>query len=268
MVIVPHPDDEALLAAGLIHRAATANIHISVALVTNGDYLCADHSKGAARLSESLSALQKLGVKSDNIFFMGYPDTGYELEVSFLNGIRHAEDENLIFPSSCSAETYALPTDREDYAYLRTGKHSTYSRSGFENDLNALLEEISPQLVVTTSEWDQHGDHAALSYFIRKALGRSSDRPVLWEGIVHSPAGDLIWPIPNTPSELFTMPPGLEQDTLLKWSDRISLPVPADCSKSHIILEYKTALSPDEPEVVSYLLSFAKADEIFWETKY
>lgn len=266
LILAPHSDDETLLAAGLIHRAVSEGRRVSVALATNGDYLCRDHSKGETRLKESFTTMKSLGVLENNIYFLGYPDTGYEPEISFLNTLRRAYDPDDIFPSSCSEETYGIPCVKEDYAYRRTGQHAPYSRNGFEADLNALLDETAPELVITTSEWDQHGDHSALSVFAREALQK---RPgvALWEGIVHSPAGDLSWPLPNLPAEPFTMPPNLERDTTLKWAERISLPVPADCRKYELIRSYKTALNEDEPGVVAYLLAFAKADEIFWKIK-
>lgn len=264
LVFVPHSDDEALLAAGLIRRSVAEGKRISVALATNGDYLCPDQSKGIARLEESFLAMRSLGVLARDIYFLGYPDTGYEPEISFLSNLWYGSDPHTVFPSACGKETYGLPGLCEDYAFRRTGAHAPYTRAGFEADVEALLDETKPELVITTSEWDEHGDHSALSRFLRAALAHRAGI-ALWEGMVHSPAGDLFWPIPGASDEEFTMPPGLEEDTSLKWSERISIPVPEDCPKVALIHSYKTALNPDEPEVVAYLLAFAKRDEIFWQ---
>lgn len=265
LVVVPHPDDEALLAAGLIRRAVTDGKKISVALVTNGDYLCPDHSKGEARLGETLSAMKKLGVREENIYFLGFPDTGYEPEIAFLCDLRRAEDPYKIYPSSCSRETYGISGVKEDFCFLRTGKHAPYTRAAFEAELNALLEAADPDLVITTGEFDEHGDHTALSWFTRRALRQRSPRPRLWEGIVHSPAGDLSWPVLEHYEDPLTCIPDLETVTTLRWEERISVPTPPDTDKLALISSYHTALNPDEPEVVAYLKSFAKADEVFWE---
>lgn len=263
LVVVPHPDDETLLAAGLIRRALSENRRVSVAVVTNGDYRCPDRTKGETRLRETWTAMDRLGLKEEDLYFLGYPDTGYEPEVSFLSALLRTVDPEEQFPSACSTVTYGLPGVKEDYSYLRTETHAPYTRAGFVADLAALLDETDPALVVTTSAWDEHGDHAALSAFVRQALKTRPDVR-LWEGIVHSPAGDLSWPIPNAPDAPFSMPPGLEEDTDLRWAARISIPVPADCPKEEIIRLYGTALNEDEPEVVAYLLAFAKQNEIFW----
>ena len=264
LVFVPHPDDEALLAAGLIHRAVREGKCVSVALATNGDYQSSNHTKGITRLKESFDAMRSLGVAAEQIYFLGYPDTGYEPEISFLSTLWASLDPDKKFPSACSDETYGLPYLCEDYAFRRTGRHAPYTRAGFEKDLEALLDETVPDLVITTSEWDCHGDHSALSHFIRYAL-RSRVGIMLWEGIVHSPAGDLFWPVSDAWTEPFSMPPGLEENTSLQWERRISLPVPRDFQKYELIKSYRTALKEDEPKVVAYLLAFVKQDEIFWE---
>lgn len=78
LILAPHPDDETLMAAGLIRRALAQGALVNVCVVTNGDHLCPDKSKGRRRLQESLNALRLLGVDERNVHFLGYPDTGFD----------------------------------------------------------------------------------------------------------------------------------------------------------------------------------------------
>lgn len=278
LIIVPHPDDEILLAGGIIYRCVLEHKEIHVAVATNGDYLCQNHDKGSLRLSESLDALGFLGVPPDHTYLLGYPDTGMESEVSFLTTLMNASDPDHVYPSPASAVTYGITGGKEDYHMERTGIHALYNARSFLEDVTTLIRSLCPQLIITTSRWDVHGDHSALLHFVRLAIkdvtaSNFHYRPVLWEGIVHSPAGDDVWPIPEGSDNMFTMPPNLEEMTDLKWNSRISIPLPESAiggsmesnKKYQALKRYHTALNPDEPEVVRYLLSFVKADEIFWE---
>lgn len=277
LVIAAHPDDEVLMAAGIIRRAVMEKRRISVVVATNGDYLCADYSKGSARLQESLDVLTKLGMKEQDIYFLGYPDTGVDSEKSFLYRLMYTENEETVISGSAGCETYGISGGKQDFSYQRTGYHASYCRRCFEADLIAVLEITSPQLVITTSEWDQHADHVALARFVagalKKRLNGSENEVELWQSLIHSPAGDDTWPEAGS---CFTIPPNFEKSTGLKWEHRITVmvpesmysPNPQDNGKRNSILEYKTAFSPSEPEVRKYLLSFAKQEEIFWRMDY
>lgn len=336
LVIVPHPDDEVLLAAGIISRLVKEKKAIWAAIVTNGDYLCTNCQKGSRRLEESLSALKFLGMKEEDIFFLGYPDTGMKPENSFLTRLLKAEHGSLIYPSPSSHVTYGIIRGKQDYSMERKCRHNTYCRDSLEEDLYHLVDSLMPNLVITTSSWDVHGDHSGLSVFMKKILAnyaqQSNRFPILWEGLVHSPAGDDSWPLSACPNILdnsginaatdtpdnpdtnasanalynsgldastdtpdnsdidastdtpdnssidaasnsrFTMPKNLDLSTGLIWSQRIQIPLLKEDirqeRKKQAIFHYHTALNPTEPSVIRYLLSFAKEEEIFWQTDY
>jgi LmbE family N-acetylglucosaminyl deacetylase len=245
---------------------------VSVCIVTNGDYCCPDKTKGERRLGESLEALKLLGMDESDIYFLGYPDTGFEPEVSFLSDLYKEQDTGRIYPSSCGRETYGT-AGKPEFHFSRGGGHAPYSKAAFMEDLNTIILTLAPELVITSSQWDMHGDHAALFCFTRNALLRlpHDKRPMMWESLIHSPAGDKLWPLPDT--DVFTCPPGFDER---RWSERIRVPLPDDMLtgpaenrlKYRAIQAHRSALKPDEePEVVRYLLSFAKAEEIFWNVK-
>jgi LmbE family N-acetylglucosaminyl deacetylase len=239
LIIAPHPDDEVLMTAGTIHRAAAQGTRLTVCIASNGAYLDKDGKRAAIRRTESLSALNLLGVGEKSVRFLGYPDTGMEPELSFF------------------------------FNLYENGSYETYQKADFERELDKLLEGAKPKLVITSSKWDMHGDHAGLYHFTVDAVSRlpEAKRPEVWQSLVHSPAGDDVWPIPG--SEYFTMPPGLEEMTDLKWVGRISVPMEESELKLRAIREHRTALKyEEEPEVVRYLLAFAKREEIFWSVDY
>lgn len=268
LVIVPHQDDEILMAGGLIYEMLRAGKHVTVAIVTNGDYGCEDYSKGRIRLKESLSGLEVLGLPQENVVFLGYADTGMERAESFLYALYHAEEAQKVFPSLASRVTYGLE-EKPDYHFQCFGEHGAYTREGLTEDIRHLIQTTGADCVLTTHSSDQHGDHEALFYFVKEILEeyKVASRPKLFVGMVHSPEGDDTWPERDTLH--YSCPKGLEEGGLI-WEARKVLELSPACKggrrsgnlKYEALLQYETAL---EPNVVDYLLSYVKDEEIFWE---
>lgn len=272
LVLVPHQDDELLLTAGLLHRAVQAGMHPMVAMVTNGDYGCQDHSVGYARLRETIEGLSLLGVPATDLTIMGYADTGMPREDSFIAGLYDETDENRVHPSHCGTKTYGLP-EMAEFHTVRTGTAAPYTRASFVEDLRALIDQLQPDSIITMALCDTHGDHSGLYEFTRDELQCRAAAgiyvPALYVGIVHSPAGDENWPLRNGVQPL-TCPDSLEETCDLRWADRIAIPVPEDMLsedmsqnlKHRAISCHRTALKPD---AVDFLYSFVKADEVLWK---
>ena len=72
VVVAPHPDDETLIAAGILEAAGAHGGRVAVIVVTNGDFTC--ERDGHVRQGETVAALAKLGVAEEDIHFLGYPD--------------------------------------------------------------------------------------------------------------------------------------------------------------------------------------------------
>ena len=85
MVIVPHEDDEILLAAGIMENALAKGIGVHVVMAGNGDYEGHDEATGSVRLPETLAGLQVLGLGGRQVTFLGYADTGMDETESFLH---------------------------------------------------------------------------------------------------------------------------------------------------------------------------------------
>ena len=108
MVIVPHQDDEILMAAGIIRHLVNRQRSIDIVMATNGDYGCRDLSVGRARLQETVKGLKLLSVPITGLHILGYADTGMPAEDSFLTHLYEEKDAQKLYPSGCGDHTYGL----------------------------------------------------------------------------------------------------------------------------------------------------------------
>ena len=257
VIVVPHEDDEILMSA--------------VVMATNGDYECPDYEKGQRRLRESMAGLQVLGLSKEHLEIMGYADTGMPREDSFLTHLYEEVEEEKCYPSSCAQETYGL-VEKDEFHKKKWGKHGKYCRLDFKKDLKEILREKRAEHIFTTSQYDTHGDHAALYWFVCEVLDELRNEegyePSLYCGLIHSCAGDEVWPLRDT--KKFTCPDGLEGQH--PWEKRCTLELPeemkqekgTDNLKYQALLQHKTALEPDAYE---FLMAFIKDEEVFWKMR-
>ena len=250
LVIAPHPDDEVLLAAGVMERAVREGRHVGVIIVTNGDYSC--ERDGYLREAESIAALKSLGVKESDVHFLGYPDGA----LSKLTSIPHEPMEHRDAVGQCVARTgtYAdRGAGRLDEHTRRTGTPGDWTSDALIGDLEALLIRLAPTEVYLPHGIDEHPDHAATYVYFRRALDRLSVAPLVHRGVVH--AGEC-WP--SDCRKYFT--PSLPTPPLpSRYSPSERLPVDP-LLKLAAITKYTSQLSP-------WLTSFARKDEVFFPEK-
>jgi len=273
LVLAPHPDDEVLMCAGVIRRAVLQGSRVFVAVVSSGGYLCPDFSEGNRRMAESLDAMAFLGVKEEDVFLMGYPDTGMEKELSFLTTLQETTDLDLLFPTERGETTHGIAGGKQDFRMERSGRHARITKGDFLADLTELIQIANPQLIVTSSRADLHGNHVALYFFVsdlvKKIYAYNAEKPIIWESLVHSSLGDDVWPIPDTPFDDFSFVPGLEAFGQ-SWEQRVRIPMPEEMlgtslensMKYQAIQKYLCVV----PEIQRYFQAFVKKEEIFWET--
>ena len=271
LLIAPHPDDETLMAAGVIARERAAGRRVAVAVVTNGDLSC--DRNGLVREAETIAAMALLGVREEDIFFLGYPD-GHLDELGHLPlapVTRLDRDGRCVTGNTTYAGRGAGGTDVHT---LLTGKPAPYTSDSLVSDLAALIERLRPYDIYVSHPIDEHPDHASVYAYLRRALERrAASPPRIHRAIVHiggcwpnaaqpEPCPAVIFApgddAPPLPSPLDVYRPG----------ERIAVPpamlarVPAQNPKYMAIATYASQTGPATR--LSYLFSFARAREPFY----
>ncbi|HEY6557899.1 MAG TPA: PIG-L family deacetylase [Polyangiaceae bacterium] len=270
LVVVPHPDDETLIAAGVLARAVATGQRAHVVIVTNGDYACI--VDGLARQAESVAALAVLGIREDQLDFLGYPD-GYlaHLGRAPLPGVKR------LVSGRCERgnTTYGQRgRGSRDFHRMRFGEPGAYTAESVVQDLAAIVAELRPRDVFVTHPHDTHPDHATTYALLRRALDRQPEAPRLHRALVHT-AG--CWPTGTAlrdpcPEAIFdpraALPP--LPPPLTAYVPREARQVPQEMlasdprvnRKALALLEYQTQLGPGG--LKSYLAGFIRRAETFY----
>lgn len=265
VVIAPHPDDETLIAAGILEAAHTRGARVAVVVVTNGDFTC--ERDGHVRQGETVAALAKLGVAEEDVHFLGYPDGWLaELGAEPLPPIeRRAVDHSCAKQSGTYAERGASHADEHT---ARTGTAGTYDAASLEGDLAALLGRLHPRDVYVTHPLDSHPDHAATYVYVRRALDRLGGTPPhIHRAIVHAgacwPNGRaLAEPCPVIGTHDLTSPIPPLPDPYAGYAPRERVTVPDPARKLAAISSYVSQLGSDPDH--DWLTTFARSDEPFY----
>lgn len=170
LVISPHPDDEILCCASTMSKALKQNKDVFIVYFTDGDGLeinakQASKAYGKTRRSESQTAAQKLGIPSQNLFFLNFPDQGL---------------------SELGARTSASPFTAQRSSNAQSYKPKTpYTRAGLKQNLRGILKQIKPHTVYTPSIQDKHPDHRAATLITHSLLKELQQTPSMQYYTIH-----------------------------------------------------------------------------------
>lgn len=269
MVIIPHEDDEINLAGALIYGARQEGIPVKCVFLTNGD---AEYP-AFIRIHEAVKALKILGVKEEDIIFLGYPDGGRHGERSpFL----HRPEE--IKKAGGHPVTYGS-RNHPDFASSKYGKPHDCSWENLLSDLEAVILEYKPSLIAAT-DFDYHPDHRMCCLAFMEAMNRILHkdhryRPKVLMGYCYTTSFDSVDDFYG-PHLLSTV---VNRQTLRNkkyetenpvypWKNRLRLPVPAACRtrlKDNILFHALCAhLSQKASRRAVQLVN---GDEVFWERR-
>lgn len=262
LVIAPHPDDEALGAAGAIQAALAAGVQVKVVIMTNGDGQWAaplvldrrlmprraDYiADGEQRQAESLLALQTLGLPASSVLFLGYPD-------GRLNRLWESD-----WTSDCPWPAPYTRATHSPYP-LTFNPQATYCGRDVLGDLRAIIAAYRPGLVLLPHPNDDHPDHRAASNFARLALALTAAadpayQPAMWGYLIHfgyypQPRGLHV--------AAALLPPTPLSRQGIEWA-RLDL-TPAQV---RLKTEALQAYASQQRLLGSFLPSFARQDEIF-----
>ena len=264
LVFAPHPDDETLGAGGMIRQARLKGDDVRAVLITNGDGFrisaaqCfheitvppADFVRYAyLRQAEARTALAVLGLPSDHVTFLGYPDRGL-----MPMWIEHWSPKT---PFS-SAFTGA---DHSPYINSPT-LHTAYCGQNLLADIEKQMLSDQPTDIYVTHPSDDHPDHAAASVFVRTALEQLRTSGVPWAQtarlhyyLVHH--GD--WPTPQGLHEdAPLLPPGQMAALDTQWS-ALELSRRDTQKKYAAIKRYRSQVEMSS----RFLMSFVRRNELF-----
>jgi len=258
LILAPHPDDEVLGAGGVIQQAVAQKLPVKVVFLTYGDsnqwsfllyrkhpvvFPAAVETMGLVRHDEAISASRILGVPSQNLTFLGYPDFG-TLNIWYYHWNQR--------PAYRSIMTRVIAVPYKG-AY-RPG--APYKGEEIVKDLRSILRDYKPTKIFVSHPADHNGDHLALYLYLRVALwDEGMDNQVqLFPYLIHY----LTWPKPKGfhPEIDLTPPEALASDEV--WTQYHLTPLQME-TKEKALEAHKTQYFSSP----RYLLSFVKFNELF-----
>jgi LmbE family N-acetylglucosaminyl deacetylase len=263
MVFAPHPDDETLGAGGLIQRTLGSGGAVHVVFLTSGDGYpegveLEEHiahptaqdyrAYGSVRQNEARRVLAVLGVKEQEMTFLGFPDRGL---CPLLQ--QYWSDQGSHYVSPFTQESRPPPAE-----VILPG--TDYSGEDLNREILRVLTLFRPTLIALPHPADQHPDHCATYFFVQAALHEpglhtSAPRLQVFTFLIHFGQ----WPIASgagTGAQLH--PPSDFPEPERTW---LSLPFSAQETETK-----RTALLHYQSQMLTmgrYLLSFARANELF-----
>lgn len=267
LVVAAHADDELLAAGGLIQRAVSVGAEVWVVFGTNGDAnrlaatiggkrllpRPADYiAEGVARQREAQRVLGRLGLPSDRIVFLGYPDRG----LMALASVRRDLGKPFVSPYTKVSSSPYQQSFRP---------RAPYTGADLLRDLEAMMTRVRPTIALTHHEADRHGDHKALNLLVRQTIrsveGQSQlTRPRLYTYLVH--AWDFPRPLRYAPDQPLLPPKSLQEGH--RWL-RFDLTTEELALKHAAMRDYRSQL--DSPYLRLLLLSFLRQNELFAVTE-
>ena len=258
LVFAPHPDDESLGCAGVIQSALAMKLPIRVVWLTMGDNnewsfilyrkdlvikASAERAMGEVRHNEAVAAMKALGLGTEHLTFLGYPDFG-----TLTIWDRHWGDSRP-FKSMLTRVTSVPYTNAFRYG-------AAYKGQDILRDITTNLQEFAPTKVFCSHPSDLNVDHQALYLFTRVALWNLEREmhPALYPYPVHASK----WPRPDgLHPELPLLPPS-QLAVGLTWE---SHPLTKEQTKAK-----ETALRAHRSQMnysKGFMLSFVRANELF-----
>ena len=258
LILAPHPDDDVLGCGGIIQRSVAMKLPLRVAYFTYGDnnewsFLVyrkhavlaptAVEQMGLVRHDEAVAAMRLLGVSTNDLVFLGYPDFGtLRIWTSFWGA---------------TAPYSGMLTHASQVPYANAFRPGApFLGQEIVHDLTTLLKTFKPTKVFVSHPADFNVDHRALYCFTRLALWELEPelQPEVWPYLVHFPH----WPSPAGlhPDKPLTPTPYFDDD--IPWR---TFPLDGSMVTTNILALKRYASQTRVSG--TYLNSFMRTNELF-----
>ena len=255
LVVSPHPDDESIACSGLIQHALEAGAQVRVLWMTAGDHNIVGpplfwrtaavtpaqfRDIGHKRMQEAMAAAHVLGLSSNDLIFLGYPDGGL-LDIFMNVWTSKPYRSGLTNATSVPYAESAVAGQPQTAMNLLT-------------DLEQVMTSFRPTIVAYPNLIDDHPDHQATELFVTAALAALHLSPQRLEYVVHVTG----WPRPlrYAPFVDAYAPPaarvlGLRQEVVHLTPQEVSIKTSAIKAHASELLPFAT------------LVVFARRTEVF-----
>ncbi|MDR3291336.1 MAG: PIG-L family deacetylase [Methanobrevibacter sp.] len=189
VIFSPHPDDDVIANFGLTISAMKKNAAVKIVYMTNGDgrpksYLD-DYLKlnnitnfkgniGEIRHAEALNGLHILGLNDNDCIFLGYPDSA--MKNLFLDNW----DYDNLFKNKNLPNSY----DHSPYTFSFE-KKAPYCGMNVVKNLNQILNDFKPNIILTPDPTDDHGDHWATNAFVQYVTVEKGYNKSMYHFLIH-----------------------------------------------------------------------------------
>ncbi len=260
LVLAPHPDDEAIGTCGVIEKSLEQGAHVRVVCYTNGDsnelsFIVYEKRltfrkgeflhMGEVRRKETVRAMVSIGVKPEDVIFLGYPDFGtMEIFTKYWGNMVPYKS----FFARVSRVSYpeALSMD------------APYLGESILKDLEKIISDFKPTKIFVSHPADVNRDHRSLYLFLQTALWDLEGKiqpPQVFPYLIHV----VGWPVPRGyHPELELKRPDLLANSGIEW---YSLELtPQELKTKHDTISFYRSQIQYNPR---YLFTFARKNELF-----
>jgi LmbE family N-acetylglucosaminyl deacetylase len=183
LIVAPHIDDEALGAGGYAQDAISRGAEVFVVYLTVGEHsrtsLIANrltffataslNRKGERRLREAAAAWEHAGIPTENLLVLGYPDRGLHRMM--------VRPDRILRSASTGSRVVRIA------AAIAPG--SEYRAENLVRDLRAVIELVSPDVIMAPVTSDHHSDHRVAANLVAEALAESDLDPLSLGYLIH-----------------------------------------------------------------------------------
>ncbi|MDY4669438.1 MAG: PIG-L family deacetylase, partial [Oliverpabstia sp.] len=172
LYIIPHEDDEVNMSGGMIYWLSKVGVSTHIVFVTNGDY----RTSAEIRIKEAYKSLHVLGVKEENVHFLGYSDQA-------THGTGHLyQSEN--WKSRNGMESSYIPNSITVQFGIKILQPQLFTKDNLIKDIIHVIDEIRPDIIFAV-DFDSHADHRSVSLCFDAAVGKIIKNNVFYRPIIY-----------------------------------------------------------------------------------